>query len=68
METDTKTRIQSISKMINKRSVKAGRMLCKSLEEVTDYTQSQLQAAESICRLSMMVELGLLANSDLRAS
>ena len=68
MEIDTKTRVQSISKMINKRSVKAGRMLGKALEGVTEYTQSQLQAAESICRLSMMVELGLIAKSDLRAS
>ena len=64
METDTKTRIQSIRKMMNKRGVKAGRMLVKALEDREIYTVSQLAAAESICRLNIMVEMGLVGNGD----
>lgn len=64
MNVDTKTRTQSIQKIMNKRGVKSARMLCRALENRGQYTESQLRAAESIVRLNLMVELGLVLNGD----
>ena len=64
IQTDTKTRTQSIQKIMNKRGIKASRMLCRALEDREQYTESQMRAAESICRLNLMVELGWVLNGD----
>jgi hypothetical protein len=64
IQKDTKTRTQSILKIMNKRGVKAARMLCRALDDKQQYTESQLRAAESVCRLNMMLEVGQVFNGD----
>jgi hypothetical protein len=64
IQTDTKTRTQSIHKIMNKRGVKAARMLCRALDDKQAYTESQLRAAESVCRLNLMLEVGQALNGD----
>lgn len=67
MDMDTKMRTQSVYKMINKRSVKAGRLLARSLEGKGDYTRAQILAAESLIRLYLPYDIGTPAKNDCRA-
>lgn len=66
MFSDTKTRTQSVLKIINKRSVKAGRILSRALDNKGEYSAAQILAAESIVRLWLPYDIGTQTKDDYR--